>query len=99
MRSIGRRVRDGSPMRVKVCGWEAMRPDNMRIVEPELPQSRGAEGWWKEPETPVISMVLSGLRRTVAPRDSMQASEEWGSAPVEKLARREVPSARPASMA
>ena len=44
MRSIGRRVREGSPMRVKVCGWEAMRPANMRMVEPELPQSRGAAG-------------------------------------------------------
>ena len=99
MRSIGRRVREGSPTRVKVCGWEAMRPDNMRMVEPELPQSRGAAGWRKAPATPVISMELSGLRRTRAPRDSMQASEEWGSAPVEKLARRDVPSARPASMA
>ena len=44
MRSIGRRVREGSPMRVKVWGWEAMRPDNMRMVEPELPQSSGAAG-------------------------------------------------------
>ena len=76
MRSIGRRVREGSPRRVKVWGWEAMRPVNMRMVEPELPQSRGAEGWRKAPATPVISMVLSGLRRTRAPRDSMQASEE-----------------------
>ena len=34
-----------------------------------------------------------------APRDCMQAREECGSAPVEKLVRRVVPSARPASMA
>ena len=49
-------------MRVKVCGWEAMRPDNMRMVEPELPQSSGAEGWRKAPATPVISMVRLALR-------------------------------------
>jgi hypothetical protein len=36
---------------------------------------------------------------TVAPRASMQAREEWGSAPVEKFERRVVPSARPASIA
>ena len=52
-------------MRVKVCGWEAMRPDNMRMVEPELPQSRGAAGWRKPPATPVMSMESSGLRRTL----------------------------------
>ncbi len=36
---------------------------------------------------------------TVAPSWAMQARVEWGSAPVEKLVRRVVPSARPASMA
>jgi hypothetical protein len=53
----------------------------------------------KEPAVPVMEMVLSGLWTTVAPRACMQASEEWGSAPVEKLERRVVPSAMPASMA
>ena len=71
----------------------------MRMVEPELPQSNGVAGWIKEPAVPVIAMVLSGLCTTVAPRACMQAREEWGSAPVEKLERRVVPSAMPASMA
>ena len=57
----GARVREGSPMRVKVWGWEAMRPDSMRMVEPELPQSSGAAGWRKAPATPVIWMVSSGI--------------------------------------
>ena len=76
-----------------------MRPASMRMVEPELPQSSGAAGWRKEPAVPVMAMVLSGLCTTVAPRACMQASEEWGSAPVEKLERCVVPSAMPASMA
>jgi hypothetical protein len=102
MRSMGRGVRDESPMRVKVCGWEAMRPANMRMVEPELPQSRGAVGWRNAPATPVTSMTAAGplpVVVTVAPRAAMHAREEWGSAPVEKLERREVPSPRPASIA
>ena len=35
-----------------------MRPESMRMVEPELPQSSGAEGWRKWPAVPVISMWL-----------------------------------------
>jgi hypothetical protein len=57
MRSMGRRVREWSPMRVKVCGWGAMRPESMRMVEPELPQSSGAVGWRKAPAVPVTSMT------------------------------------------
>ena len=41
MRSIGRRERESSPMRVKVPCCGASRPEIMRIVEPELPQSSG----------------------------------------------------------
>jgi len=71
----------------------------MRMVEPELPQSRGAMDGWKSPAVPVISTELSGLRETFAPRASTQAREEAQSAPVEKLVRRVVPSARPPSNA
>ena len=76
-----------------------MRPLSIRMVLPELPQSSGALGWRNEPAVPVTEMVLSGLCTTVAPRACMQAREEWGSAPVEKLERRVVPEAMPASMA
>ena len=60
MRSIGRRVREWSPMRVKVCGCGAMRPESMRMVEPELPQSSGAAGCEKWPAVPVTSMTRVG---------------------------------------
>ena len=98
MRSMGRWVREWSPMRVKVWGCGAMRPASMRMVEPELPQSSGPAGEVKEPAVPVISMWV-GVCSMRAPRAAMQARELWGSAPVEKLERRVVPSARPASMA
>ena len=74
----------------------------VRMVEPELPQSSGAAGWQKAPATPVTSTAAAGpepWRTIMAPSDSMQASEDCGSAPVEKFASREVPSARPASRA
>ena len=102
IRSIGRKVREWSPIRVKVCGCGATRPASMRMVEPELPQSSGATGWQKAPATPVTSTAVAGpepWRTIVAPSDDMQASEDCGSAPVEKFASREVPSARPASRA
>jgi len=79
MRSMGRRVREWSPIKVKVCGCGAMRPESMRMVEPELPQSNGASGWRKLPATPVTWMLAAGpepVLTTVAPRACMQASEE-----------------------
>ncbi len=45
MRSIGRRESEASPMRVNSPCWGASRPEIMRIVEPELPQSSGLPGW------------------------------------------------------
>ena len=102
MRSIGRKVSEWSPSSVKVCGCGAIRPASMRMVDPELPQSSGADGWRKAPATPVTSIVAAGpvpWCTTAAPSASMQASEECGSAPVEKFAKRDVPSASPASMA
>ena len=44
MRSMGRRVREWSPIMVKVWGCGAMRPASIRMVDPELPQSSGAGG-------------------------------------------------------
>ena len=102
MRSIGRSVSEWSPISVNIPRCGAISPESMRIVEPELPQSSGAEGWWKLPPTPVTSMAAvapSPVRTTFAPRASMQPSEECGSAPVEKFVSREVPSARQASIA
>ena len=37
---MGRRESDSSPIRVKLPCCGANRPEIMRIVEPELPQSR-----------------------------------------------------------
>jgi hypothetical protein len=102
MRSIGRSVSDSSPIKVKVCGWGAIRPASIRIVEPEFPQSSTAAGCLKLPPAPVTEITRAGpspLVATVAPSASMHAREEAGSAPVEKFEMREVPSARPASMA
>ena len=55
MRSMGRRESEASPMSVKrpCCG--ASRPEIMRMVEPELPQSSGCDGGVTRPATPVIS--------------------------------------------
>ena len=44
MRSMGRRESDASPMRVKRPDCGASRPEIMRMVEPELPQSSGCDG-------------------------------------------------------
>ena len=99
MRSMGRRESEASPMRVKRPACGASRPEIMRMVEPELPQSSGSAGGVTRPATPVISTESSPVRFTFAPRASMQARVEAQSAPVEKLVKREVPSAKPPSMA
>ena len=71
----------------------------MRIVEPELPQSRGWLQGVTRPATPVISIEFSPGFWSFAPSASMQARVEAQSAPVEKLEKREVPSAKAPSMA
>ena len=98
MRSMGRVLSEESPVRVNVPSCAAIRPDNMRMVDPELPQSSGAPGWRNRPPVPVISRC-EPLSSTVAPSALMQASERCGSAPVEKFESFVVPSANPASMA
>ncbi len=72
------------------------------MVLPELPQSSSPDGWLTLPPTPVTSTIPafgpSSWRLTCAPRALMQANVEAQSAPVEKLVKREVPSAKAASI-
>jgi hypothetical protein len=86
-------------MRVKLPCCGASRPDIIRIVEPELPQSRAWLAGITRPAMPVISTAPSPIFLILAPSASMQASVEAQSAPVEKLVKREVPSANAPSMA
>ena len=88
-------------MRVKVCGCGAMQAGEhahgragVAAVERAggLLEVAGGAG---DLDGAGAAFALS----TVAPRASMQPRDECGSAPVEKLVRRVVPSARPASMA
>ncbi len=65
MRSMGRRESDASPTSVKLPFCGASRPDIMRIVEPELPQSRGVLAGVTRPPTPVTSTEPSSSRRTL----------------------------------
>ena len=99
MRSMGRRESDASPMSVKVPGCAASRPDIMRIVDPELPQSSGVIGRSDAAAYAVnCNAAVIQLAVTVAPRACMQARVDAQSAPVEKLVNREVPSANAPSM-
>jgi hypothetical protein len=99
MRSMGRRESEASPMSVKLPCCGASSPEIMRMVEPELPQSSGWLAGVTRPATPVTSMdsIFAGLVDLGAQR-LMQASVEAQSAPVEKLVKREVPSAKAASI-
>jgi hypothetical protein len=98
MRSIGLRESEASPTKVNLPCWGASSPEIIRIVDPELPQSSGWSAGVTQPPTPVTSTVPSSKVRTCAPRPCMQAKVEAQSAPVEKLLKREVPSANAASM-
>src|SRR5690242_4111083 len=55
-RRMGRRDSDASPIISLVNGWAATIPDNMRIVEPEFPQSRGDKGEVSAPPRPAIAI-------------------------------------------
>ena len=99
MRSIGRRESEASPTKVNLPCCGASRPEIIRIVEPELPQSRGLSVGITRPPTPVTSMEPSSELRTHAPKACMQASVEAQSAPVEKLLKRDVPLAKAANIA
>ena len=98
IRSIGRTVSDSSPTKRYRPACAATKPASMRIVEPELPQSRLPTGCASTPAVPVTSIVRPTVS-TFAPIACMQPSELCGSSPVEKFISRDVPSANPASMA
>ena len=98
MRSMGRRESESSPTKVNLPCCGASRPEIMRIVEPELPQSSVWLLGITRPDTPVTSTSPSLIFLTLAPSASMQASVEAQSAPVEKLVKRETPSAKAASI-
>ena len=73
-------------MSVKRPACGASRPEIMRIVEPELPQSSGCGGRTvTRPPTPVISTESAPVWVTFAPSAAMHARVEAQSAPVEKL--------------
>ena len=69
----------------------------MRMVEPELPQSREDPEGVKLPPTPVTETRQSSSHSTFAPRAATQLRLLEGSAPVEKLLKVLVPLARPLS--
>ena len=58
MRSMGRRESEASPISVKLPCCGASRPEIMRMVEPELPQSSGLPEGVTRPPTPVISTAV-----------------------------------------
>jgi hypothetical protein len=73
-------------------------PESILMVDPELPQSSGAENAFREPARP--SITISPLELVMeAPSERMQASVLAQSAPVEKLRNRVVPSAIAPSIA
>jgi hypothetical protein len=89
---------DSSPWRSQEKLCPARIPEIMRMVEPELPQSRLSAGGCKL-SRPSISTMLSLLLRTSQPSCRTQARVLAQSAPVEKLLNRVVPWAIAASMA
>ena len=73
-------------------------PDNIRIVDPEFPQSSVSDGAFNMPARPAIEISPLFLVMS-APSERRQSSVLAQSAPVEKLRSRVVPSARAASIA
>src|SRR3954451_23792897 len=84
-RSMGLRESDSSPTILEVNDWPATIPLSMRMVEPEFPQSRGADGGASERPLPCTSITLPGpsTRLHLTPRARMQARVLAQSAPVE----------------
>ncbi len=83
-RSIGRRDNDSSPTISLEKFWAATIPLNMRMVDPEFPQSSALCGAAKVPR-PCTSITLSpsGFRVHVTPNARMHSSVLAQSAPVE----------------
>ena len=99
MRPIGRLVSEASPISVNSPSCAASKPLNIRIVEPELPQSSGSALGVTRPPTPVTSIAPGPIFFTVAPSCCMQLNVDAQSAPVEKFEKRDVPWANAPSMA
>jgi len=96
--AMGRRERDSSPMSSLPKSCPAKMPLNIRMVEPELPQSKGTTGACSFDPRPSISTALP-FRVQLTPRALRQARVLAQSAPVEKFSRRVFPSAIPANIA
>jgi len=97
VRCIGRREREASPINSLSNGCAERMPDSIRIVDPEFPQSSECEGALKTGPHPSMAISPSDLL-IFAPSARIHASVLAQSAPVEKLRKRVVPSAIPASM-
>src|SRR5271166_5053641 len=84
-RSIGRRESDLSPAISVVNFCAATIPLNMRMVEPELPQSSDSLGAANDGPLPCTSITLldPSVRAHFAPSDCRQPSVLAQSAPVE----------------
>ena len=84
-RSIGRRESDSSPTISQLNFCPATIPLNMRMVEPEFPQSSAFAGAARARPRPFTSITLSApsLRSHSTPSIRMQASVLAQSAPVE----------------
>ncbi len=97
--AIGRRESDSSPPSSLVNSCPARIPLNMRMVEPEFPQSRGAAG---RLQLRALSLNYNRARHFAAhftPSARRHPSVLAQSAPVEKFSSLVVPSAIPPSMA
>ncbi len=72
MRRIGRRIREASPSSEAVIGCPAMAPASIRIVLPELPQSRRSLGALRARSGPLPSTMArpSPWSRTNTPQPS-----------------------------
>ena len=82
-RSIGRRDSDSSPIISLVNFCPATMPLNMRMVEPELPQSSAFAGAASDNPRPCTSMNPPSVRSHGTPSERMHASVLAQSAPVE----------------
>src|SRR5437868_5975510 len=98
IRSMGRRDSEASPIRSLLKCCPARMPANIRIVEPELPQSSAADAALRAGPRPVISTVPF-LCSTVHPNSCMQAKVLAQSAPEEKFSKCVTPSAIPPNSA
>ncbi len=82
-RAIGRRESDSSPIISQVNFCPATMPLNMRIVEPELPQSSEVVGTASDKPRPCTSMKPSQVHSHATPSERMQPRVLAQSAPVE----------------